>query len=285
MQAWLLQHSSALYQIAMAAGFLLIAAWETLRPRREPVLSTARRWLVHGGFLVLGRGLMWLALPVGAIGLSVEVARSPYGLLNRTLLPFSLRCVLAFLLLDLALWVQHYLLHHVPLLWRLHQVHHSDADYDLSTGFRFHPIESLYLQGVVLLVIALTAPPVSAVIWFELVNVVQTYFGHANVRLPGKLDRLLRLVQVTPELHRVHHSIEVSDQNTNFGAVFTFWDRMFGTLRAEARDGDAIRFGLREVAAPRSTALWDMLKLPFQSKSSATAVSATPGREAAAASD
>jgi len=268
MEPWLLKHSALLYQGAMVAGFLAIAAWETMQPRRSLVLSTARRWLVHGSFVVLTRAAIWLAFPVSAVGISIAVAGSRYGLLNRGELPFPIRFVLTFLLLDLVLYFQHYLLHKVPLLWRFHRMHHSDREYDLTTGIRFHPLESLYLQGVTLLAIALTAPPISAVICFELVNVVQTFFGHANVRLPARIERVMRLVHVTPEIHRVHHSLERSDHNTNFGAIFTFWDRLFGTLRNEPRLGEAqFQFGLQEVSAMQSVRLWDMLALPFHSES------------------
>jgi sterol desaturase/sphingolipid hydroxylase (fatty acid hydroxylase superfamily) len=277
MEAWLLKHSASIYQGAMVAGFLAIAVWETLQPRRALVVSTAKRWLVHGGFVVLGRAAIWLAFPVSAVGLSIALAGSRYGLLNRSVLPFSVRFVLTFLLLDLVLYGQHYLLHKVPLLWRLHRVHHSDREYDLTTGIRFHPLESLYLQGVILLVIALTAPPVSAVICFELVNVVQTFFAHANLRLPERVERAMRLVQVTPELHRVHHSLEPSDHNTNFGAVFTFWDRLFGTLRNESHLGDAqFEFGLKDVSAAQSVRVGNLLALPFRSETRPPADSAVP---------
>lgn len=277
MEAWLLQHSASIYQGAMVAGFLAIAAWETLQPRRALVISTARRWLVHGAFVVLARAATWLAFPVSAVGLSIAVAGARYGLLNRSVLPFSVRFVLTFLLLDLVLYGQHYLLHNVPLLWRLHRVHHSDREYDLTTGIRFHPLESLYLQGVILLVIALTAPPVSAVICFELVNVVQTFFAHANLRLPARVERAMRFVQVTPELHRVHHSLEPSDHNTNFGAVFTFWDRLFGTLRTAPHLGDAqFEFGLKDVSAAQSVRVGNLLALPFRSGTRSPAESGVP---------
>ena len=266
MESWLLKHSAALYQGAIVVSFILIGMWETLQPRRALALSTTKRWLLHGSFMLATRAVIWLAFPVTNVALSIAVAGSPYGLLNRELLPFSVRFVLTLLLLDFFLYVQHYLLHHVPLLWRLHKVHHADRDYDLTTGLRFHPLESLYLQGVSLLAIALTAPPVSAVIFFQLINVVQTFFGHANVRLPASIDKVMRLVQVTPELHRVHHSMEVVDQNTNFGSVFTFWDRLFRTLRANPSRSEArFQFGVEEVSEAQSVRLVEMLALPFLS--------------------
>lgn len=267
MEAWLLGHSARLYQGGMVAAFVLIACWETWRPRKALAFSTARRWSFHALLMAIVWSITWIVFPMGSVGLSVAVASSPYGLLNRAAVSFSLRFVIAFLLIDLVAYAQHYSLHRIPLLWRLHRLHHADTEYDLTTGVRFHPLESIYSRCFNLAVIALAAPPVSAVICYELVNMMENFYGHANVRLPARLDRLMRLVQVTPELHRVHHSVEVSDQNKNFGAVLTIWDRLFGTLRDHPVFGDArLRFGLGEVNARQSVQIWDMLALPFRSE-------------------
>ena len=273
MESWLLAHSSSLYEVTMVVAFIAIAVWETLFPRYKPVIPTSKRWLTNAVLVVVGWVSTWLLFPAGALSIAVSVAGSRYGFLNREGLPLVWRYVFAFLLLDLAQYFQHYLLHRVPLLWRLHRLHHADAEYDLTTGVRFHPLESFYTRGITLLVIAVLAPPIAAVVFFELVNAVQNFFGHANASMPAGLDRLLRLVQVTPEFHRVHHSVDVSDQNTNFGSVFTFWDRLFGTLRNEPRMGEErLRFGIEQVRGEESIRILHMLALPFRHEPAPTPI-------------
>jgi sterol desaturase/sphingolipid hydroxylase (fatty acid hydroxylase superfamily) len=267
MEPWWLKHSGDLAKGIFVAGFLIIGMWETLRQWRVLALSASKRWLLHGFLLILAGTTTSLLFRVSAVALAVAVGRSPYGVLNRPWLPFAFRAPLTFLLLDFVQYANHYLRHSVPLLWRIHQLHHADRDVDLSTGARFHPGEVWFTQGVYLLVIAATAPPPFVVLCFELYNIVQAFLSHANISLPPRIEGALRLIQVTPGLHRIHHSVEAADQRANLGVVFSFWDRFFHTYRGHPRCGeDRLQFGLQEVSATQSVQLLPMLALPFLSR-------------------
>jgi sterol desaturase/sphingolipid hydroxylase (fatty acid hydroxylase superfamily) len=171
-------------------------------------------------------------------------------------------------LLDLLRYGQHYVYHAVPVLWRIHQVHHADPDYDWSTSLRFHPGEVLLTQGIYLAVIAVLAPPAMAVLCLEFADVVENIFVHANVAVPGWIDNRLRRWLVTPDMHRIHHSDEFSEQNSNFGVVFPWWDRLFRTYRQEPAGGHVnMRVGLHEVDVRQGVSLIGMLALPFRGAS------------------
>ena len=264
MDPWWFRHTGELARGLLVAGFLLIGTWETLRRHRVLSLPTAKRWLLNGFLLILSGTTNFLVFPISAVALAAAVNGSPYGLLNRTWIPFSFRVVLAFLLLDFVQYANHYLRHAVPLLWRFHQLHHADRDVDLSTGVRFHPGEVLFTQGIYLLVIVVTAPPALAVLCFELCNIVQALFSHANLSLPPRIERTLRLIQVTPAMHRIHHSQDAADQQSNLAVVFSFWDRIFGTYRGVPnRRENRLEFGLEQVSANQSLRPLAMLALPF----------------------
>jgi sterol desaturase/sphingolipid hydroxylase (fatty acid hydroxylase superfamily) len=263
MRLWWFTHENGLYSGILIAGFLLLAAWETYRPRRVLEAPTGKRWLLHGFFLFLTSVTGALALRTAAVGLALAVSGSPYGVLNRTFLPFPIQAVLSFLLLDFVRYTQHYACHSVPFLWRIHQIHHSDRDFDLSTGVRFHPLEVLFTDGSYFLLIAVLAPLPSAVLCYEMCGVAQAFFSHANIRLPMRLEKVLRRIQVTPEIHRIHHSIDASEQRFNFANLFSFWDRLFRTYRDHPEAGEQMQFGLAGVAAAQSVRPLAMLALPF----------------------
>ena len=263
MDPWWLTHAGALSRGVLVASFLAFAIWETARPRHTLHLPTQRRWLLNGLFLVAA-SLASLVFRATGVALAVLVSASPYGLLNRPEIPFAVRAVLAFLLLDLVNYASHYLRHAVPLLWRFHKVHHADRDVDLSTGVRFHPGEVLFTTGCSLAAIAILAPPPSVVFCFEACNVVQAFFSHANIQLSPGVERKLRLVQVTRDLHEIHHSRRGFEQRSNLGVLFSIWDRLFGTYRAEPSSGAApLPFGLDDVPDGDSTRAGKMLALPF----------------------
>lgn len=263
---WWFTHMSYLYGGVLVAFFLLIGTWETHRPRRIHKVPTAKRWLLHGFLLVVTNATSVMIFRVSAVALAFAVSSSPYGLLNRSSIPYSLRVLLTFLLLDFIQYADHYLRHSVPLLWRFHQVHHADRDVDLSTGVRFHPGDILFTQGIYLLTIAALAPPALAVLCFELCNVAQGLFSHANLALPPRIERALRLVLVTPEFHRIHHSTDTADQRSNLAVLFSFWDRLFRTGRDEPRCGqERVQFGLEDVSETQSIRPLAMLALPFVS--------------------
>jgi sterol desaturase/sphingolipid hydroxylase (fatty acid hydroxylase superfamily) len=245
--------------------FALMATWEVVAPRRARLLTRLQRWSSNLGLVVLNTLLLRLLFPAAAVGMALSVNAQGWGLLNALTWPVWTEVLLAVVVLDFAIWVQHVLFHAVPALWRLHRVHHADLDYDLTTGARFHPVEIILSMLIKFAVIAALGPPVVAVILFEVILNAMAMFNHANVGLPPRLDRALRWLVVTPDMHRVHHSIEDDETNSNFGFNLSWWDRLLGTYRAEPRAGQqGMTIGIRDHRDPRRVDRLDgMLVLPF----------------------
>jgi sterol desaturase/sphingolipid hydroxylase (fatty acid hydroxylase superfamily) len=253
-----------LYWTVFVIAFTLVALWETYLPRRD-VSAVAHRWGSHAGLVIVSSVAARLVYRTSALVVAAAVQHSPYGLLNRGNFPFWLRCLLAFLLLDIIRYWQHYLFHSWSLLWQFHQVHHADAAFDLSTGLRFHPVEALLTQGSYLAMVALTAPPVTAVVMIELATICQDFFSHANASLPKWVEKTARLFLITPDIHSIHHSEDVAEQNTNFGTLFPWWDRIFRTYLPSPAAGSArLTTGLKGFQDDRSIGLLFMLRMPFQ---------------------
>lgn len=250
-----------LYWNVALTAFFALALLESYVPRRQHLQPLGRRWLHNVVLAIVNMavGLAFRASPLLVAGAATDWA--PLSLAGSPL-PFWLQCVVGFLFLDAVRYAQHRLMHGVPALWRLHQVHHSDQDFDLTTGLRFHPLEAVVTQGSYLAVLALVAPPIEVVLVSELATIVQNFFSHANVRVPHRLERTLRGVVVTPELHRLHHSVDLAEQNTNFGSVFPWWDRVDRTYLAGPLHGPIV-FGLREVAPGTRLTLTRLLRMPF----------------------
>jgi sterol desaturase/sphingolipid hydroxylase (fatty acid hydroxylase superfamily) len=246
--------------VLLAMGF-----WEGLAPRRPATYSKFLRWTTNLGLSILNGLILRVLVPVLAVGAATWAEGQSLGLLNVVELPFVVACVFAFLALDLLIYTQHVVFHHVPLFWRLHQVHHADPDIDTSTGIRFHPIEILLSMGIkIAAVIALGAPAV-AVIIFEIVLNATSLFNHGNVRLAGLVDRWVRRVFVTPDMHRVHHSVIRSETDSNFGFNFSFWDRVFGTYCEAPEKGHLdMEIGLPEHQNSAPTKIIWSLGLPFR---------------------
>ncbi len=192
--------------------------------------------------------------------------RDGWGLLNHFQVPWVLAVPLAVIAMDFIIWLQHVMVHAVPVLWRLHRVHHADPDYDVTTGARFHPIEIILSMLIKFATIVVLGAPVVAVVIFEVMLNATAMFNHGNIRLPAVLDRWVRWVVVTPDMHRVHHSVEDDETNSNFGFNLTWWDRLFGTYRDQPRAGHAgMTIGIRDYSDPRDVARLDgMLLLPFR---------------------
>jgi sterol desaturase/sphingolipid hydroxylase (fatty acid hydroxylase superfamily) len=245
--------------------FLAIAIWESWRPKRALALVTERRWANHGILLGLTLIASAIVVRVGPVVMAAMVADSRFGVLNRSWLPFPIRCIAAILILDFAHYWTHWCFHNVSFLWRVHEVHHSDPDYDVSTGLRFHPIETIAVQGATLALVALLAPPPLAVLIAELLAVGINLLVHANVSLPGRAENLMRTTFVTPDFHRIHHSEEVAEQSMNFGQTFSWWDRLFGSFLAEAAK-ENFRTGLKEMQNGDTAGVWFMLSEPFRTK-------------------
>jgi sterol desaturase/sphingolipid hydroxylase (fatty acid hydroxylase superfamily) len=245
--------------------FVLIGVWEALAPRRALTVSRALRWTSNLGVVVLNTVVLRLMFPLAGAGMALFCAEHGWGLLNHFQVPTVLAVLLAVIAMDFIIWLQHVMVHAVPALWRLHQVHHADLDYDVTTGARFHPLEIVLSMLIKFATIVVLGAPVIAVVIFEVMLNATAMFNHGNIRLPATLDRWLRWVVVTPDMHRVHHSIEDDETNSNFGFNLTWWDRLFGTYRDQPRAGQlGMTIGIRDHRDPREVARLDgMLLLPF----------------------
>ncbi len=245
-----------------------MAIWELLAPRRPWTVGRSTRWLSNLGLVLLNSVLLRLVAPLGLVGVAALAETRGWGLLHNFTAPSWLSVVAGIVLLDLAIYLQHVMFHAVPLLWRLHMVHHADLDFDVTTGVRFHTLEILLSLGIKgAMILLLGTPPVSVLIFEVLLNAT-SMFNHGNVRMPAWLDRLLRLAVVTPEMHRVHHSVIVQETNSNFGFNLPWWDFLLGTYRAQPAEGHTgMTIGLSQFRDPvRADRLHWMLLLPFAGK-------------------
>ena len=253
------------YWICLVVMFLVVAIWESFQPKRELSSPAGRRWKNHGVMLVIAAAVSTVLLRVSPVVLAVAVAGSRFGVLNKPWPPLIVRCGITVALLDLLQYWIHWSFHHVPWLWRIHQVHHSDPDYDVSTAARFHPLEVLCSQGIRFGAITLLAPPAAGVFIAELLSVILNFSAHANASLPERIEKTLRSVFVTPDWHRIHHSQEIGEQNRNFGQTFPWWDHFFGTYAntASAHNG-VFRTGLAGLEECDALGIGFMLAEPFR---------------------
>jgi len=258
--------TETIIRLAFFLGVLgLIAAWEALAPRRRRALGRWTRWPSNLAITALNAALIRLAVPVTATGFALLCEQRGWGLLNALDLPRWLAIALGVLALDLVIYLQHVLFHAVPALWRLHRMHHADLDIDVTTGGRFHPVEIVASLAIKLAAIAALGAPMEAVLAFEILLNATSMFNHGNIRLPSGLDRVLRWIVVTPDMHRVHHSIVPRETNSNFGFNMPWWDRLFGTYRAQPEAGhEAITIGISQFRSPREQWLDRMLTQPFR---------------------
>jgi sterol desaturase/sphingolipid hydroxylase (fatty acid hydroxylase superfamily) len=244
--------------------FVLLGTLETIAPRRRNSLSRWLRWTSNVAILGIGNGLLRLVFPVVSVGMALIAEARGWGLFNVLHAPAAIAFLVSVVLLDLAIYVQHVAFHAVPTLWRLHRVHHADIEFDVSTGVRFHPIEILLSMLFKLVVVVALGPPVIAVLLFELVLNVSSMFNHSNVRIPAGVDRVLRRLVVTPDMHRVHHSIDRRETNSNFGFNLPWWDRLFGTYLAQPRAGhETMTIGIERFRTTRDLRLDRMLIQPW----------------------
>ncbi|KUO55786.1 MAG: sterol desaturase [Sphingomonadales bacterium BRH_c42] len=257
-------------RIGFFTGVLLVMAlWEAAAPRRRREIPRLLRWSGNLGIVVIDTLLVRLVFPVVAVGLAVAAQERGWGLFNVIEAPFWLAFVVSLLALDLAIYLQHVMFHAVPALWRLHRMHHADLEFDVTTGLRFHPVEILLSMGIKLAVVAALGPPAVAVLVFEVLLNATAMFNHSNVRIPVAIDRVLRLIVVTPDMHRVHHSIHPSETNSNFGFNSPWWDRLLGTYRAQPRDGhEGMTIGIEQFRTRRDLWLDRMLVQPLRGPAS-----------------
>jgi sterol desaturase/sphingolipid hydroxylase (fatty acid hydroxylase superfamily) len=254
--------------------FALMAIWELVAPRRSLATSKTLRWFSNLGITFLNPAVVHLVSPIMPVGMALLAQKSGWGLLNNFALPYWLEIAVGVIVLDLIIYIQHVMFHAVPILWRLHMMHHADLDFDVTTGLRFHPIEIILSMAIKLSIVVLIGSPPLAVLVFEILLNATSMFNHGNIRLPSSIDRKLRLLLVTPDMHRVHHSVTIRETNSNFGFNLPWWDRLLGTYRDQPAAGhEGMTIGLSQFRdAKRLTLPW-MLALPFIGKPGEYAIS------------
>ncbi len=274
MTEWIM-HNEPLIRMGFFFGMLgLMALWEIAAPRRALTISKAVRWTNNLGLVFFNSLLVRLIFPAAAVGIAAFAAEQGWGIFNYHSVPFWLAVLVSVVAMDFIIYLQHVMVHAVPALWRLHRMHHADLDFDVTTGARFHPLEIILSLLIKFATIIVLGPPVVAVVIFEVVLNATAMFNHSNIRLPLGLDRVLRWLVVTPDMHRVHHSVEDDEANSNFGFNLPWWDRLLGTYRDQPRAGhEGMSIGIHKYRDPKQVAwIHGMLLLPFIGKVSEYAI-------------
>ena len=247
-----------------ATLFAALALWEWRAPRRRLAVGRRGRWLGNLGILAVDLVAVRLLVPTAAVGVALLAAERGWGLLPALGAPYWPAAILSVIALDLTIWAQHYVFHHVPVLWRLHRVHHADIEIDVSTGVRFHPLEIVVSLMIKMTAVAALGAPAAAVVAFEVLLNATSMFNHSNVALPAWAEPLARWIIVTPQMHEVHHSAERAETDSNFGFNLPWWDRLFGTYRATPAAGDDVVIGLPAFRDARERKLLRLLTQPFR---------------------
>ena len=260
----LLLKNEPFIRVAIFLGVLVtMAIWEVAAPRRRREIPRLLRWTNNLALVAVDTILVRLTFPIVAVGLALLAQQRGWGFFNTFALAGWFAVLASVIALDLVIYLQHVMFHAVPALWRLHRMHHADLEFDVTTGLRFHPIEILLSMGLKLAVVAALGPPAIAVLIFEVLLNATAMFNHSNVRIPLKLDRLLRWAVVTPDMHRVHHSIHPAETNSNFGFNLPWWDKLLGTYRPQPKEGhDAMTIGIEQFRDRRDLWLDRMLIQP-----------------------
>lgn len=258
-------------EIAVRLGFFfgvlfIVALWELLALRRPLTVRKGLRWASNLGLVALNVVVVRLIVPITAVGAALVCESRGWGLFQMLDGPAWLEIGLAVVAFDLAIYLQHVMFHALPVLWRLHMVHHADLDFDVTTGLRFHTLEILLSALIKLAVVVVLGPAALAVVIFEVLLSATAMFNHSNVRMPDWLDRLLRWFVVTPDMHRVHHSVIRRESNSNFGFNLPWWDYSLGTYSSQPKDGhEQMQIGLSHSRDERQVeSLPGMLALPFR---------------------
>ncbi len=273
MKEFILQNELVI-RLEFFAGILVaVALWEVLAPRRALAHSRLARWPSNLGLVALNTLVLRFAFPIAAVAMAWVAAERGWGVFNLADLPYWLAVTLSVVLLDFAIYLQHVMVHAIPALWRLHRMHHADLDYDVTTGARFHPIEILLSMGIKLTVVTLLGAPPLAVLIFEVILNATAMFNHGNILIPSAIDRLLRWFVVTPDMHRVHHSVVPEETNSNFGFNLPWWDRLFGTYRDQPAAGhEGMTIGIEQFRDQKNLRLDWLLVQPFLGKAGEYAI-------------
>jgi sterol desaturase/sphingolipid hydroxylase (fatty acid hydroxylase superfamily) len=266
MDQMILSHEITIRLSFFFGVFLMVGAWELIAPRRQLTVAKLGRWAANLGLVVLNSILLRLLFPAAAVSFAAVCGQEGWGLLNNYSLSPWLGIAVAVVVLDFVIYVQHALFHALPMLWRLHRVHHADLDYDVTTGARFHPIEIILSMGIKIAAISVLGAPPVAVLIFEVMLNATAMFNHGNIYIPANIDRIIRLCIVTPDMHRVHHSVEVDLTNSNFGFSLSLWDRIMGTYAEKPADWhQKMEIGLDHFRDPKQVnTLPGMLLIPFK---------------------
>lgn len=262
---YLLAHEPTVRMAAFFGALSVMMLWELAAPRRHLDIPRIVRWSNNLALVVIDTVILRLAFPMLAVGLAGLAQTKGWGLFNVVDVPVWVAVVASILILDLAIYLQHVMFHAVPGLWRLHRMHHADLDFDATTGLRFHPVEIVLSMAIKLMVVgAIGAPPV-AVLAFEVILNATALFNHGNIRLPPAVDRVVRLVLVTPDMHRVHHSSDPRETNSNYGFSVPWWDRLLGTYVAQPAKGhENMEIGIEQFRTERDLWLDRMLVQPLR---------------------
>jgi sterol desaturase/sphingolipid hydroxylase (fatty acid hydroxylase superfamily) len=261
-----MQYESILRFIIFFAIFTAVALFELKSPCRKLTTSKKIRWINNLAIVIGNPILLRLVFPFLAVDMAIIAHERGWGLLNILEWPYWMEIVAGIILLDLVIYLQHVMFHAVPLFWRLHMMHHADLDLDLTTGLRFHPIEIMLSMGIKISAICVFGPPVLSVLVFEVILNGMAMFNHGNIKIPTQLDRFLRYFVVTPDMHRVHHSVIIRETNSNFGFNLSCWDRLFGTYQAQPKKGhEGMTIGLSQFRDPKKLTLPRLLILPITS--------------------
>lgn len=259
-----MSHEISIRLVSFLLIFGTIAYWELRSPRRTLTTSKKWRWFNNLSIIAINPFLLWLVFPILAVGVAQKAQMNGWGLLNQISIHGVIAFCVGFVVLDLVIYFQHVMFHAIPLLWRLHMMHHADLDIDLTTGLRFHPIEIILSMVLKMAVIVALGPPVMAVVTFEVLLNGMAMFNHGNITIPTKLDKWLRWLVVTPDMHRVHHSVIIRELNSNYGFNLSVWDRLFGTYWSQPQKGHTdMVIGLSQFRDAKKLTLPWLLILPI----------------------
>ncbi len=267
MENWILTHEPLLRMSVFFGLLIVLAGLEWRWPRRALQWSKLQRWRSNLSLVIFNSLILRLVFPLAAVGVASFAQAQGWGLLPWLAWPLYVQVLIALLFMDFAIYIQHVLFHALPLLWRLHRVHHADGDYDVTTGARFHPIEIILSMLIKCALIVLLGPPIIALVLFEILLNATAMFNHSNLYLPKSVDSLVRLCLVTPDMHRIHHSTDEAESNRNFGFNLPWWDRLFGTYQAQPSKGHQdMTIGVAGLNPQRYTQFRQILLLPWQNK-------------------
>lgn len=274
MKELIFEHETIIRLGSFFGIFALLAIWEISSPKRQLLNLRRFRWFSNIGLIVISNVLIRFIIPTAAVGIAVHAEQEQLGFLYHIeKLPELMHFILAFILMDLAIYFQHIMFHALPMFWRFHRVHHSDLDCDITTGVRFHPFEIILSILFKFVVIISIGAPVLAVVIFEVILNAASMFTHSNIKIPAKIESITRWVIVTPDMHRIHHSIDESETNSNFGFFISIWDRLFGTyIKTPTKGHEQMEIGLQDFREPKWQNLRWLIYLPFVSKITSYAI-------------